>query len=110
MNVNRSVVASTLVIMAVGIAHAWTATPPQGITSVVLGGYVLMLILSVVDLFGGGLSQLASGLALLALVFALLVEGVPIVQQLGTNRFLQTTGSTTPATPAPKPGANPNSP
>lgn len=83
MNVNKRVIASTLIIMGVGIVHAWTSTPPQGITRVVLGGYILMAILSIVDLFGGGLADLAGALSMLAVVFVLLYEGLPVLQQFG---------------------------
>lgn len=98
MNVNKQVIASTLVIMAVGIVHAWTAKPPQGITSVVMGGYGVMLVLAVIDLFGGGMQRLASALSLLAVVFVLLLEGLPIIQGIGggTSTGGASTGGTTP--------------
>lgn len=103
MNVNKFVIASTLIIMGVGIVHAWTATPPQGITRVVIGGYVFMFVLSIFDLFGGGLAQIANALALLAVVFVLLYEGLPIVQQLGIL-----TGGTTAASGPGRTPATPN--
>jgi len=34
----------------------------------------LLLVLSVLDMFGGGLSQLASGIAMVAVVYVLLTE------------------------------------
>jgi hypothetical protein len=94
MNVNKQVIASTLVIMAVGVVHAWTAKPPQGITPVVLGGYGLMVILSIVDMFGGGLSQVVSAIAMLALVATLLLEGLPIIQNLGIGGSSEPSGTT----------------
>jgi hypothetical protein len=92
-NVNKSIIATTLVITALGVVRAWTAKPPQGITRVVIGGYILMFLLSVLDLFGGGLGELATMLARLALVAVLLLEGVPILQQF----IVLNGGSTAPA-------------
>lgn len=82
-NVNKPIIAATLVIMAVGVIHAWTSNPPQGITRIVLGGYILMLILSVFDMIGGGLASLSRAIAMLAMVTVLLLEGIPILQQFG---------------------------
>jgi hypothetical protein len=104
MNVNKRIIASTLVIMALGIVHAWTANPPQGITKVVLGGYVLMLILSILDLFGGGAAQAASALALLVLVLAILAEGLPIL----TNLRTLLAGSASSGSSTGQPGVNPS--
>lgn len=104
MNVNRQVIASTLIIMAVGIVHAWQAK--QGITAVVMGGYGVMIVLSVIDLFGGGMAQVASALSLLAVVFVLLLEGVPIIQNLTSGGAAGTNGP--PSTPTGgAPGRNP---
>jgi len=111
MNVNKSVIGTTLVIMGLGIVHAWSSNPPQGITRVVLGGYVLMFLLSLFDLFGGGLAQVATAIALLALVSAIMLEGLPILQNIGSASFLNP-GSAAPATgsTAPAPPSNPGTP
>src|SRR5215472_7484085 len=74
--INKQIIMTTLVIMGVGILRAWTSNPPQGITTIVLGGYVLMVVLSIVDLFGGPLASLTRIIAMLALVSVLLIEGV----------------------------------
>lgn len=69
---NKSVVASTAIIMGSGIANAWINKKP--VTRVIVGGYVFMLMLSIGDMFGGDLGKLMSALALLAATYVLLVE------------------------------------
>lgn len=69
---NTKIVVATIVIAASGIMRAWTDHKP--ITYVVIGSYVLLVILSIMDMFGGGLSQLASALAMLAATYVILTE------------------------------------
>ena len=59
------------------------ATGQASLTRTVIGGFVLILILSLLDLFGGPLSTLAGALAMLAAVFVILTDYVPILQKLG---------------------------
>jgi hypothetical protein len=69
---NTKIVASVVVIAASGLANAWLNHKP--ISVVIIGSYILLLILSVLDMFGGGIAQLASGLAMVAVVYVLLTE------------------------------------
>lgn len=108
MNVNKQVIASTLVIMAVGVLHAWTSKPPQGITTVIMGGYGVMLVLAVIDMFGGGMQKLASALSLLAVVAVILLEGLPILQHLGGGSSGSSTDGNLP--PAGHGGTQPGGP
>jgi hypothetical protein len=64
--VNRSIVISAAGITSIGVATAFLGGKP--ITRIVLGGYLLALALSVFDLFGGGMAQVAGAVAWLALV------------------------------------------
>jgi hypothetical protein len=48
-----------------------------------LGGYVLVLLLSIMDAFGGEFSTLASAIALLAATYIVLSEYLPIFEILG---------------------------
>lgn len=69
---NTKIIVATIIIAASGIIRAWTDHKP--ITYVVIGSYVLLVILSVMDMFGGGLSELASALAMLAATYVILTE------------------------------------
>lgn len=69
---NKQIIAAVVIIAAAGVVSAWTKKQP--ITRVILGAYVLLLILSVLDLFGGPVSRLASALALIAALYVLLNE------------------------------------
>jgi len=67
---NKHITAAALIIMLSGVLKAWASQTP--ITRVIIGGYVLLLILAILDLFGGPLSRLASAIAMLAVVYVLL--------------------------------------
>lgn len=77
---NQKIVVAVIVIAASGIANAWINNKP--ITVVVIGSYILLLVLSIMDMFGGGLAQLASALAILAATYVLLTE-FPWTQIIG---------------------------
>lgn len=70
--VNTKIVAAVVVVAGAGIINAYMSKKP--ITSIVIGSYILLLILSLMDMFGGRLSDLASAFAMLAVVFVLLTE------------------------------------
>jgi hypothetical protein len=70
MNVNRQVVISGFVIIGTGIIRA--AQGKTDYTTVLVGGYVFLLVMSILDLFGGNLSRLASILALLAALYVVI--------------------------------------
>ena len=67
---NKSIIAAVMIIGASGVASAWVKKQP--ITRVILGAYVLLLILSVLDFFGGTVSRLASALAMIAALYVIL--------------------------------------
>jgi hypothetical protein len=69
---NKTIVASTAIIMGSGLANAYMNKQP--ITRVIIGGYVFMLMLSVGDMFGGDIGKLMSALALLATTYVLLTQ------------------------------------
>lgn len=71
--INKHIVVATLGLIAIGVVKH-NNSPNTPLTPVLIGGYVFMLALSVLDLFGGQASQLASGLAMVALVGGALTE------------------------------------
>lgn len=82
MAVNKQIVASVAIIGGAGILRAWTATPPQPISRVVLGSYVVLLVLSVVDIFGPPASTIAGGIAMVAVVYTLITVGGAIISAI----------------------------
>lgn len=72
MNLNRKIVISTMVLMFVGAVQA--ISKKSGISRVLLGGYMLMLVLSLLDLFGPPLSTIAGGIAMLAVIAAIIAS------------------------------------
>lgn len=80
MQVNKHILVTVVVIFAGGVVRVWVLH--QGtITKTMIGALVFMLILSVLDIFGGPLSSLASALAMLALVAVLLDVFLPVILQ-----------------------------
>jgi len=69
---NKHIIASVMIVGGSGVINAWTNKKP--ITPVILGSYVFLLTLSIADMFGGQVSQLAGAMALLAAVTVLLTE------------------------------------
>lgn len=69
---NKKVIAAVFVIAASGVYKSAVAQKP--ITPVVMGAYIFLLVLSIMDMFGGAMSQLAGGLAMLAAVGTLLYD------------------------------------
>lgn len=77
MYVNQQILIAGIGITAIGALNA--LRNHQGITRIVLGGYLLIAFLSLFDLIPGA-SPLAGAIAMVALVVALLTEGLPILQ------------------------------
>jgi hypothetical protein len=71
---NTKIVVATFIIAGTGIANAYLNEKNPKITPIIIGSYILLLILSILDMLGGGLAQLSSGLAMVAVVFVLLHE------------------------------------
>jgi len=69
---NKSIVVAVFVIGGVGVVNRLLVQKP--ITTIVIGSYLLLLILALMDMFGGGMSKLASAFALLATTYVVLTE------------------------------------
>lgn len=72
MDVNKKIVVAVAFVTAVGIVQNWMQH--KGITRTVLGAFVFLLVLSLLDLFGPGMSALAGALALLAALYVGLTQ------------------------------------
>lgn len=76
--VNRTIIVSTVLIMATGAYRVFLVKPTGAdgtsrtatLTRVIVGGYVLAIIASVIDLVGGPASQVAGLLLALAIMTA----------------------------------------
>lgn len=69
---NKKIIIATVVIAASGVLKAWKAKAP--ITPVILGAYIFVFMLAIMDMFGGQLSTLAGAFAMLAVVYVLIHE------------------------------------
>jgi hypothetical protein len=69
---NKKIIVSALVITGAGVVHSITSKPPKAITPTVMGGYVFLLMLSLMDMIGGDLSKIAGGLSMVAVVYVLI--------------------------------------
>lgn len=95
-DVNQGIIVATIGITAVGIVKSVSgpehfATPgggaektPRSIGNVLVGGYVLALVASVIDLAGGAASRLVGGVMMVALFASVLyLFGTPLFQNIG---------------------------
>ena len=69
---NKKIVAAAVLIGGTGVVKAITAG--QALTPIILGSYVFLLMLAILDMFGGQASTLAGALAMLAVVYVLLTQ------------------------------------
>ncbi|SRR6266702_6743729 len=69
---NKKIIIATVVIASSGVLNAWQNNKP--ITPVIMGAYIFVFILAILDMFGPPLSTLAGALAMLAVVYVLLNE------------------------------------
>lgn len=74
---NKHIIAATLIIGGSGVIKAWQSK--KAITPVILGSYVFMLVLSIADLAGGQVSQLAGAIAMVAMITVILNTWTPIL-------------------------------
>lgn len=72
MTLNRKIIIAAIVIAGSGIANSIIAGKP--ITPVIIGSYVFVFVLAIADMFGGGLSAISGGLAMVAVVYVLINE------------------------------------
>lgn len=70
--INRTVLFSALIIGLSGAIQSFLNTGK--FARQLIGAYVFLLLLSLVDLIGGAASQLASALAILAVLYVLLTQ------------------------------------
>lgn len=66
-HINKHILVATVGLVTVGLIKTWNQSNPWN-TKVISGGFVVLLTLSVLDMFGGGASKIASGIAMVALV------------------------------------------
>jgi hypothetical protein len=69
---NKKIIIATVVIAGSGVLNAWQNKKP--ITPVIMGAYIFVFVLAIMDMFGGQLSTLAGAFAMLAVVYVLLTE------------------------------------
>ena len=82
MHVNRMVIVSVagitgvtvLRIMGQNMAALKTGAPFQPFTPTLVGGFSVLLLCAIADLFGGAASQLVGGLAFVALFYVVLTQ------------------------------------
>jgi hypothetical protein len=86
---NKKVIVAVFIIGGSGVVKS--AMAGTAITPVILGSYIFLLVLSVLDAFGGPVSTLAGGLAMVAAVTVLLTE-FPWQVILGAIGFNQSSG------------------
>lgn len=67
---NKQIVVSCMVITSAGVTNA--VVKKQPLSKVIMGGYIFLLVLSIADLFGGPISQLASALSMVAVLYVIL--------------------------------------
>jgi hypothetical protein len=71
-SVNKKVVIAVFLIGGSGVVNA--AMNKTAVTPVILGSYIFLLVLSVLDAFGGPMATLSGALAMLAAVVVVLTE------------------------------------
>lgn len=69
---NKKIIVAAFVIVGSGVVNGFMQK--KAITPIILGGYIFVLVLALIDMFGPPLSTLASALAMLAVVMILLTE------------------------------------
>jgi hypothetical protein len=96
--VNKKIVITGFIIIGGGVLNVWIGAKSNqaSVTGVIVGGYVLILILSLLDAFGGQLSTLAGALALLAAVYVVVNTYLPILMQAGKTVSGTTASATAP--------------
>ena len=66
---NRKIIIAVVVIGGSGVVNS--IMRKQALTPVIIGSYILLLVLSVMDMFGPPLSSIAGAIAMLAVVYVL---------------------------------------
>lgn len=82
MNSEQGILAGGVVILTLGLAKdAITGQSPK---HVIAGSLIVIMFASLLALGGGDLARLASAIVGLAVVTAILIEGIPLAQALNT--------------------------
>lgn len=106
--VNRTMVASVVIIMATGIYHFFLtnkgasgakAAQSSAITKILVGGFMLALFMSLFDLVGLGLDKISGALLMLAVGVAVFAIVNDLVSRQQGNK-----GATAPIPPSSPPG------
>lgn len=70
MNINRKIIFSGFIIIGTGLIRATQGNGKY--THVLIGGYIYLLTLSILDGFGGDFSRISGGLALLGATYVII--------------------------------------
>lgn len=69
---NRKIVIAVIIIGGSGFINAIMAKKP--VTPVIIGAYIFLFVLSILDMYGGPVSDLAGALAMLAATYVIITE------------------------------------
>jgi hypothetical protein len=98
---NRKIIIAVAIVAGSGIVQAWVKKKP--ITPIIIGSYVFLLVLAVLDMFGGPVSTLAGAIAMLAATYVLLTEfpwDTILTFVRGTPATVTTVKQQVPSTPS----------
>lgn len=94
MHVNRTIIVSTIIIMTAGLVNVLIIKNPakqttghaRTVTRVVVGGYVLAIVVSLIDLLGGPFAHVG-GMMLMVAVATAFFAIYPVVGALISTQF-----------------------
>lgn len=69
---NKKIVVAALFIGGMGAYNALKNSRP--VTPIILGSYIFLFVLAILDMFGGAIANLAGALSMVAVVYVLLTE------------------------------------
>lgn len=78
--INRQIVIAVVVITGITIFNNVTQQKP--ITKVIIGSYILLILLALLDMFGGPFSEISGAIAMLALVYVIVTQLAPNATRL----------------------------
>lgn len=97
--VNRGIVVAGVVIIVTTVTNqVWVKNTTTGVTRVLVGAYIALLILAVVDIIPGT-QQVTTGLALLAALTTVLTQGPAILAKATGNGSIIGVASGGPTVP-----------
>lgn len=99
---NRKIVVAVVVISGSGVVNAMLNK--KALTPVIIGSYVFLFVLSILDMYGGPMSTLSGALAMLAVTYVLITE---VPWQTIISLLQGTGGAKGPANAASVPLRNP---